>query len=331
MRRIIWASFVMTLSASALIAAQEDPGGRSPETRAVAFLAKEGPAWHAKFGCYSCHNNGDAVRALVSASKQNMDVAAAITKALNVQRPQDWKPLAAGDLEGVPLARIAFANALVDATEAGLAAKGALTEITKLLVADQKADGSFRVDPAEAGGLGMPLVPGSPASLGTALATTSARRALVAAKLDEYRPAIARADVWIRRAPTVDVVDAAAIVLGLEGATDADGVAQRQRALAAIKSGQHADGGWGADATSQPFHTALALLALSASARVAAPAYAATADLERAIASGRAYLIAQQREDGTWKETVRPGKAASSYAQRVSTTSWATLALFESR
>lgn len=328
MGKIIWA-LVMMLSAGTFLAAQESGRGLSPEARGVAFLAKEGPAWYDKFGCYSCHNNGDAVRALVSASKQKMDVAAALTKALNVQRPQDWKPLTAGDLKGVPLARIAFANALVDAIDAGLAPKSALTDITKFLVADQEADGSFRVDPAEAGGLGMPLVPGSPASLGTALATTSARRALVAAKLEDYRPVIARADVWIRRAPTANVVDAAAVVLGLEGATDADGVTQRQRALAALKSGQHADGGWGADATSQPFHTALALLALSESARVATPAYAA-ADLERAITSGRAYLMAQQREDGTWKETVRPGKPASSYAQRVSTTSWATLALFES-
>src|SRR5687768_8925059 len=101
MRRTLSASFVMMLSASAFIAAQERPQGLSPEARAVAFLAKEGAAWHAKFGCYSCHNNGDAVRALVSASTQKMDVAAALTKALNVQRPQDWKPLAAGDLEGV--------------------------------------------------------------------------------------------------------------------------------------------------------------------------------------------------------------------------------------
>ena len=41
---------------------------------------------------------------------------------------------------------------------------------------------------------------------------------------------------------------------------------------------------------------------------------------------GRAYLLAGQREDGSWPETTRPS-GADSYAQRLSTAGWATLAL----
>ena len=44
------------------------------------------------------------------------------------------------------------------------------------------------------------------------------------------------------------------------------------------------------------------------------------------IARGRAYLVESQQEDGSWTETTRP-TGAESYAQRLSTTGWATLAL----
>lgn len=302
-----------------------------PEERAVEYLAREGSAWHAKWGCYSCHNNGDAVRALVSASRRQVPGADALARALNVQAPSDWKPLAAGDLDGKALSRIAFANALVDAVAVGAAQQPALLAVTALLPADQKEDGSFRVDPAEGPGLGAPLIPGSPASLGTALATVSARRALVAANVAAYQPAITRADEWLRRAPTGAILDAAAVVLGLDKSTDAVAKAQRERALATLKSGRRADGGWGADisaTTSQPFHTALALLALKAIDGTGQASYS-TSDINDAIASGRAYLAVQQNPDGSWKESVRPGKPAASYAQRVSTTAWAAQALIE--
>ena len=46
------------------------------------------------------------------------------------------------------------------------------------------------------------------------------------------------------------------------------------------------------------------------------------------IRRGRAFLIATQEHEGNWKETTRP-PGAGSYAQRLSTTGWATLALLE--
>jgi hypothetical protein len=44
------------------------------------------------------------------------------------------------------------------------------------------------------------------------------------------------------------------------------------------------------------------------------------------IGKGRAYLVATQQDDGSWTETTRPS-GNESYAQRLSTTGWATLAL----
>ncbi|MGH9463409.1 MAG: hypothetical protein ACRD1X_19575, partial [Vicinamibacteria bacterium] len=43
----------------------------SPTQKAVRFLAREVPRWRAEHDCYSCHNNGDAARALYLAVKEN--------------------------------------------------------------------------------------------------------------------------------------------------------------------------------------------------------------------------------------------------------------------
>src|SRR5262245_15306064 len=37
------------------------------EARAVTFLTREVPRWKSENDCYSCHNNGDAARALLVA------------------------------------------------------------------------------------------------------------------------------------------------------------------------------------------------------------------------------------------------------------------------
>ena len=70
-----------------------------------------------------------------------------------------------------------------------------------------------------------------------------------------------------------------------------------------------------------------ALHALTRQPSRAEPVFTKTA-LADAIARGRAYLIRQQLADGSWNETTRPAGQAS-YAQRISTTGWALLALIE--
>jgi len=57
-----------------------------------------------------------------------------------------------------------------------------------------------------------------------------------------------------------------------------------------------------------------------------AEALLAQADLGAMRQRGRAYLVAAQLADGSWPETTRPA-GADSYAQRLSTTGWTTLAL----
>ena len=101
-------------------------------------------------------------------------------------------------------------------------------------------------------------------------------------------------------------------------------------AIELLKKGQGRDGGWGPYVTSpaEPFDTALATLALHTLTRRpsrAEPSFTA-ATLADAIAKGRAYLVREQLADGSWNETTRPA-GQTSYAQRISTTGWALLAL----
>jgi len=119
----------------------------------------------------------------------------------------------------------------------------------------------------------------------------------------------------------VNVLDATSILLGLGDANDGAARAQRQRALALIREGQAADGGWGPFVTSPPevFDTALAVLAL-AEAR----------EMPDAARRGRGYLFERQQDDGSWVETTRPS-GGESYSQRISTTAWTLLALLASR
>jgi len=143
---------------------------------------------------------------------------------------------------------------------------------------------------------------------------------------------LAKASGWLRTTSPITVLDASAVLLGLERDSDPAAAAQRQRSLAILQRGQGPDGGWGPYVTSQSeaFDTALALLALAGlrHAEQLSTAPYSTRDLDEAIERGRASLFRTQNPDGSWPETTRPPNG-DSYAQRISTTAWALMALLE--
>ena len=277
---------------------------QTAEMRAIAYLAKEVPRWHAENKCYSCHNNGDAARALYLAARQGHSIAKAALPGTSawLAEPGQWDHNRGNPaFSDKKLARIQFAAALSEATRAHVIKKREpLMAAAQSIVREQSREGSWIVDAdAEAG---------SPCTWGTALATYMARGVLQSAGPKTFARPIAKANAWFRAMEPRGVFESAVKLLALPDSSD---LADR------IVAAQSSDGGWGprVHAPSEPFDTAIVLLALSKAE--AAP---------EAIARGRAYLITNQEKSGGWPETTRP-PGGHSYAQHISTSGWATQAL----
>jgi len=282
------------------------------EGRALAYLSREVPLWSRANNCFSCHNNGDAARALYAAVCQGRSLPTRVLADTTrwLQTPGAWdKNGGQGPFSDKKLARLQFAAALIAAHDAGLAKdRPALTRAGRLVAAMQDDDGSWRVVPDNA--------LGGPTTYGNALATYIARTTLQRAGAAEHSEAIRRADTWLRKAPVETVLDAAVALLAFPR-SDA---AHQRRCLDRIRKGESREGGWGPYVNSAPqvFDTALVLLALAGQEQ--APEVIAWRK------RGRYFLLATQEQDGSWPETTRPS-GADSYAQRLSTSGWATLAL----
>lgn len=321
-RRLVFAA--ATCIAATPIARGEQPAGQGPEAcgpeeRAIQYLSREVPRWSAENNCFSCHNNGDAARALYSAKRlgYSLPQQALADTSRFLTAPAAWEQNGPeGPFSDKRLARIQFAAALASAAEAKQVQDRAALVSGAVLLADlQEPDGSWSIDTAEA--------IGSPVTYGRPLATAIACETLRSADAARFRGAIEKAEQWLARLTVQNTLDAAAVLLAgkFEDREDSD---QRQHAVDLLRRGQSADGGWGPYVTAPPenFDTALTLLAL---ARIRDEP-----GVRAMIERGREYLVSQQLADGSWLETTRPS-GAESYAQRLSTTGWATQALLATR
>ena len=94
----------------------------SAESKAIPFLAQEVPAWSKNNGCFSCHNDGDAARALYVDSRKGYAIPPNALNATTtwLSRPNIWE-----QNKGEPgfsdktLSNVQFASALLAAFEAG--------------------------------------------------------------------------------------------------------------------------------------------------------------------------------------------------------------------
>jgi len=297
----------------------------TPEERAIAYLARETPRWFRENRCYSCHNNGDGARALYVATARGDRVPAASLADTTawLKRPGEWDHNR-GDpaFSDKKLARIQFAASLAAAFESGLVRdRRVVVEAAQSLLRYQESDGSWQVDAA--------ADLGSPVTYGSFVASWLVREVLTLAanKSDAsgLREAITRLDLWFLNSKAAAVPDLAATVLALRGSNEPAAREKRLQAVNKILRSQSSEGGWGpyAGSPAEAFDTALALLALSAANDAGAPA-----EIAAKTAQGRAFLIAKQLPSGGWPETTRP-PGGRSYAQHISTSGWATLALIK--
>ena len=205
---------------------QKTPARPTPERKAVAFLSIEVPRWSREKHCFSCHNNGDAARALLYASQAGEDVPGeALSDTIAwLQKPAGWNHNGGeGPHNDRRLARIAFSAALATAVSTGrLNDKSGLVQAAGELVRDQDADGSWRLEGEDA--------TGAPATYGRSLATLLARQSLAAADSVQFKRAIERADRWLQKQEVQNVTDACVSLLALaaaKGAPVGDGIRER--------------------------------------------------------------------------------------------------------
>ena len=329
------ACYATALAISLGGAAQQQPE-RDAEKRAVAYLAQEVPNWPRENNCFSCHNNGDAARALYVAGTMSHAVPSAALEDTTtwLLRPLDWSE-AKGDpgFSDLKLARIQFAAALTEAIQTNVVEdREPLVTAAERLLEDQEEDGSWDVD--------VPGVVGSPATYGDTLGTYMARRTLQTAGEARFSAAIERADAWFLTATSSATVDVAAIALALadrlRSPTDPDGSTTEaavqtkfRQVVEHLLNNQSSDGGWGPypKSPSEPFDTAITLLALKGALD---QQEGDRGTIRQRITEGRAHLVARQLPAGGWPETTRPS-GFQSYAQHISTSGWATLALLKTR
>ncbi|MBS1812271.1 MAG: hypothetical protein JST84_29165 [Acidobacteria bacterium] len=315
-RLIVFAMLVAFCLLNRLLA-QSTP---TAETKALAFLQREVPAWKQTNGCFSCHNNGDAVRALFAAQQQGYSIPTeAFTDTINwLRAPEHWE-----ENKGDPgfsdkrLASLQFAAALLSAIDAGQVKDLAPLHLAaRKLIAEQSPDGTWKID------AGNTL--GSPATWGTPLATWMAWRVLQKAGLPEIIAARQKAERAIQAMKPQTVPTAAILLLMFADATEQTVRTKREESLQFLLRAQTRDGGWGpyADAPPECFDTAVVLLALNQTR--------SQTELSNVIQRGRVYLISQQSPDGSWPATTRPS-GGTSYAQMMSTTGWVTLALLATK
>ena len=297
----------------ALAAIGRSPGGGVSGCR--------GSTWAKENACYSCHNNGDAARALLTALRTG-DLAnrAPLDDTLAfLSQPEKWDANGPeGPFKDKKLARIQFAAALADAIHMrAIEDRGQLAQAAALVAELQMPDGGWEIDAA--GNVG------SPVTYGRALSTRMAIVTLTAADRTKYRAEIAKARAWLEATEPRSVLDAAATLWAVVDVVSPAADRQRVRSLEIIRQGESPEGGWGPFVNSPPevFDTALVLSGARSSAQK-------DPTEEAMIARGRKYLLATQNADGSWPATTRP-RGVDSYAQQLSTTAWATQALLATR
>ena len=185
------------------------PGCPGPEGRALAFLCREVPRWSRENHCFSCHNNGDAARALYTGDRIGLAISkeALADTTRWLAQPDRWEHNGGdGPFSDKRLARLQFSLALTAARRAGhvkdlqvvVRAAGRLSQ-------DQAADGSWTFEGENE--------PGSPTAYGQFLATYLAREVLSSAEPAQFKPSIDRASRWLLDHDVSTVTDAAVMLM----------------------------------------------------------------------------------------------------------------------
>ena len=287
--------------------------------RAFDYLLLESTSWSPDNGCFSCHNDGDAFRALLAYDKESQSLRAPQWQSLLnwFQRPEEWLKSKSAEIGESPiLTFIQFGTARQAAQNAGWieAEESVERTIRNELLKTQSRAGYWQVEPDR--------TIGSPGTYGNALASFQALSIIGEEQSEQIESAKTRCLNWASQFYPKSSTDLAAISLLLNLAETSK---LRERAKdwsQHLVETQNADGGWGIfpHRYSEVFDTAIACIAI---AKTLAPSSG-----EESLKNARQFLEETQEPSGGWPETTRPSGGVS-YAQHISTTAWALQALIQ--
>ena len=312
-RKTAACTLLATLSAAAFAPGADRQPDNQPHTQAInrtiAYLSTEVTWWNEKHTCYSCHNNGDAIRALLISRQAGYAVdSKELQETIDwLRRPGEWSDNGPdGEFNDRRLAQLQFSSALATAELKQESDHRPLRIAAGMVASNLQPNGMWPSD--QIGTIGSPI------TLGPFLATAQARNVLRQADLRGFTEVVDRANRWLRGSNPKSVLNAAAVLWALAHDAEPAAAVARAHCRDLIRRGQSDVGGWGAYVSSatEPFDTAIVILALHADD---------DKDQTKMIDKGLDFLIKTQLPDGSWPETTRPANRES-YAHRISTTAW---------
>ena len=293
---------------------------REAVIEATQYLKTEALSWRTENACFSCHNNGDAMRALFECSTSPLPFRTSQWKEslLWLEAPRKWKEANSTEVKLSPaLAIIQFGNTMLAAEKKGLLSvdEDRHRRAANSLIETQHPEGYWALEAI--GHLG------SPATYGNQLGTAMALRVLENSGSKQAEAAIQKSIRWIAQMQPQANIDLAAGVEILKRSDKSDHIKLAKTWTQLLVQQQNKNGSWGPYASrfGEPFDTAIALLAV-------APFVSLHSEYRTALNRGRQFLIDTQESTGGWPETTRPS-GGNSYAQHISTSAWALEALVQ--
>ncbi len=271
---------------------------RKAVEKAVGFLEKDAAQWRKERGCATCHHGTMTVWALSEAKSQGYAVNAKAladmvqwTKDLFVPRfskPRDPRP--GWSLVSVPAIYLG-----VMSQNLPILSRDEINRVAVHLARHQDEDGAWEAPPPRNGA--PPIWESRETS---ALLALLAWEPYVPADLKEtvvLRASRDKAAAWLSKTKPTDTTQATALRL-LRDVRTGKGAQQLQSGIDQLLKRQNADGGWSQvkDLASDVFATGQALYVLSfAEVKNDRP------EIQRAVS----FLVATQRDDGSWPMTSR--------------------------
>ena len=300
---------------------------RKAADRGLAFLVDDAVKWRKERQCATCHHGTMTVWALSEAKSQGHAVDAnsfaetvrwAKTRLKDIDKPRDTRP--GWNMVSTPAVYLAVMARMVPKQDAISADE--VKQISGHLFRHQEADGSWAWSLAPAKNRPPPVFESD--EVVTMLACMALDPKDQSASFRDCRD---RAEAWLAKGTPSESTQAQAIRL-LRDVLARRSLKEMQHGIDRLLARQNADGGWGQDKDlpSDAYATGQALYFLSfAGAPVDRPE----------IRRGVSFLVAGQKEDGSWPMKSRAHPGEKPFTNPVPITyfgsAWATLGLIKSR